>query len=125
MTEHRLKMHRFPQRPRFDVSRYEIQANRLARRTERVGRDALSNLAIMHLRTDNQAMLAEELLRRMLVPVALDENIRDVAILIHGLPQVMALRRMQRPRREVDHGAHWGGDDAACGGTHVWGGRLP
>jgi hypothetical protein len=35
--------------------------------------------------------LAEELLRRLLVPAALDENVQDVAILINGAPEIVPL----------------------------------
>src|SRR5262249_54561565 len=35
--------------------------------------------------------LAKELLRRRLIPPALDQDIEDVVVLIHGAPQVMAL----------------------------------
>jgi hypothetical protein len=32
---------------------------------------------------------AEKLLRRLLVPAALDENIQHVAVLVHGAPEIM------------------------------------
>ena len=35
--------------------------------------------------------LAEKLLRRLLVPAALHENIQDVAVLIHRAPQIVTL----------------------------------
>src|SRR6266851_1843209 len=35
--------------------------------------------------------LAEKLLRRLLVPAALDENIQDVAVLINGAPEIVTL----------------------------------
>jgi hypothetical protein len=52
---------------------------------------ALQRIRDDHPRHVGQAFeqLAEELLRGLLVPATLDENVQHVAVLIHGTPQVM------------------------------------